>query len=293
MNPLLIEINQDVPGLDRFIGSWLCRGDRNVLVDVGPANSARRLVESLEALHLERLDYVLLTHIHIDHAGGLAGVLDHFPMAKVICHEKGIRHLVDPAKLWEGSLNTLGEIAKGYGKPEPVMAEVFIPHTEVDVEDLMVVETPGHAPHHLSFCYLNRLFAGEAGGNYFELNDRDYLRPATPPRFFLEEFLGSVDRLRSLKDQRICFAHFGEAPSSHQMLTRFREQLIRWADNIREVIGAHPPQLVEECVVRLLERDPDLKAFSKMGPERQQMERYFISNAVRGYVGFFEKEGEL
>jgi hypothetical protein len=75
------------------------------------------------------------------------------------------------------------------------------------------------------------------------------------------------------------------------MLARFKEQLMRWADIIRDVMGAKPTEIIEECVVRLLERDPELAAFSKMEPEWQKIERYFISNAVRGYVGFFEQEG--
>ena len=89
----LIEIKQKLPGFNQFIGSWLYRGDITFVVDVGPANSVFRLIDALTEMKIETIDYIFLTHIHIDHSGGLARFLEHFPMAKVICHEKGIKHL--------------------------------------------------------------------------------------------------------------------------------------------------------------------------------------------------------
>ena len=111
MNPTLIPIKQDLPGFERFIGSWVCVGEINMVIDVGPSVSVNRLIKALTDMGVDRVDCVALTHIHIDHAGGLALFLEHFPMATVICHEKGIKHLVDPTRLWAGSLKTLGEIA--------------------------------------------------------------------------------------------------------------------------------------------------------------------------------------
>ena len=147
MEPILIELKQERAGFDRFIGAWVCKGEKNIIVDVGPANSVFRLIESLMAINVERMDFVLLTHIHIDHAGGLADFLQHFTMAKVICHSKGIKHLSDPSKLWAGSRNALGEIADFYGPIKPVKEEKLIPHTEAQIEHLGIIETPGHAPH--------------------------------------------------------------------------------------------------------------------------------------------------
>ena len=80
-------------------------------------------------------------------------------MAKVVVHEKGLRHLTDPSKLWEGSLATLGAMAQAYGEIRPAPAEAFIPHTKCSIDGVTVIETPGHAPHHLSFVYKGFLFA--------------------------------------------------------------------------------------------------------------------------------------
>ena len=287
----LIEIKQKIPGYDHFIGSWVCRGDINLVVDVGPANSVGRLIETLMEMNIKRVDYVLVTHIHIDHAGGLGGFLEHFPKARVVCHEKGIRHLVDPSRLWEGSQKVLGEIAEAYGCPQAVKEEMCIPHAQARIKNLVVIETPGHAPHHLSFSYGGNLFAGEAGGNYFSVLDTDYLRPATPPRFFLKNFLESVDRLMALEDQHICYAHFGDAQNSRQMLKRFRAQIFRWKELIQKEMSAGSDDLMMRCVNSLLEKDPDLKAFKLMEPDTQKRERFFVANSVRGYIEFLQNAG--
>lgn len=287
----LIEIKQKIPGYDHFIGSWVCRGDINLVVDVGPANSVGRLIETLMEMNIKRVDYVLVTHIHIDHAGGLGGFLEHFPKARVVCHEKGIRHLVDPSRLWEGSQKVLGEIAEAFGCPQAVKEERCIPHAQARIKNLAVIETPGHAPHHLSFSYGGNLFAGEAGGNYFSVLDTDYLRPATPPRFFMKDFLESVDRLMALKDQHICYAHFGDAKDSRRMLKRFRAQIFRWKELIQKEMSAGSDDLMMRCVNSLLEKDPDLMAFKLMDPDTQKRERFFMANSVRGYIEFLQNAG--
>jgi len=255
---------------------------------VGPANSVNRLIASLMAMGMDRVDFILLTHIHIDHAGGLADFLDHFPSARVICHNKGTSHLIDPSRLWAGSRKALGEIAEAYGPIKPVKQEKLIPHTEANIKDLEIIETPGHAPHHISFHYKGKLFAGEAAGNYFTVQDQEYLRPATPPIFFLEDCLKSIEQLMALEDQTIYYAHFGSAVASKQFLNRFRDQLLRWKEIISKEIYTDSPQLIIRCVDRLLEKDPELNAFESMDPDTQERERFFIANSIRGYVGYLE-----
>jgi glyoxylase-like metal-dependent hydrolase (beta-lactamase superfamily II) len=291
MREELIEIEQDLQGFNSFLGSWLCKDEHTVVVDVGPANTAGRLIRSLVSKGVERVDYVLLTHIHIDHAGGLADLLDYYPMAKVVCHEKAAKYLADPSKLWTGSLEVLGEIAKLYGPPRPVPMEKVIPHTQMAVEDLIVMETPGHAAHHLSFSYKNRLFAGEASGNYFVVGGTEYLRPATPPRFFLDVCQRSVESLLGLDDQPICFGHFGKAESSHRLLKMSRDQLTVWERVISGEMQKGWVDLAKRCINALFEKDRYLKAFDKMDPEVQKRERFFMANSVQGFIGFIEKDG--
>ena len=289
MHPLLIELRQDRPGFDRFIGSWLCPYDKTVVIDVGPSRSVTKLIESLSGLGIREVAFVLLTHIHMDHAGGLAEFLDHFPMARAVCHSKAISHLVDPSKLWLGSQKTLGDLAEAYGPIRPVKKERLIPHTEARVEGIDLIETPGHAPHHLSFIIQENLFAGEAGGIYLAVKDWEYLRPATPPVFFLKEFLGSIDRLLTAKDLPICYAHFGKANSSHRMLKRERAQLLLWETVLREEITKGNHRLMERGMARLLAEDPELKAFEAMSSADQDREKFFIGNSIKGYLGFLQE----
>jgi glyoxylase-like metal-dependent hydrolase (beta-lactamase superfamily II) len=291
MEAKLIEINQNMPGFDHFFGSWVYQDDVTVVVDVGPANTAGLLMESLHQMAIERVDYVFLTHLHIDHCGGLAELLDHYPMARVICHDNGIGYLINPSKLWKGSLAVLGEVAEAYGPPKPVAKDRLIPHTENNLKDLMIIETPGHAAHHLSFSYGNQLFVGEAGGNYLRIEDMDYLRPATPPRFFFDIFVKSVDKLLAIDNQPICYAHFGGAERSHRLLRTFRDQLMLWKGIIREITAGrlNDDDLVRRCIDTLLERDPNLRAFESMGPDIQERERFFMGNSVKGFIGFFRE----
>lgn len=292
MNIRSIEIKQDMPGFDSFFVSWLCQDDLNIVVDVGPANTAARLVESLGALGLDRVDYVLLTHIHIDHCGGLGDLLEHYPMTRVICHDKAVEHMVDPLRLWSGSLKMLGEIAEAYGPPRPIPKGKLIPHSESDLKDLTIIETPGHAVHHLSFLYRDLLFAGEAGGNYFIIGDTEYLRPATPPRFFFEVCLGSIDRLLSLEDQPICYAHFDQARSSHRLLGISREQLILWKEIIHKQVLKGDQELLERCMNGLIEKDPNLKGISRMDQDTLKRERFFMANAIKGFIGYFKERDD-
>ncbi len=282
----LIEIKQDMPGFNQFIGSWFYKGDIHFVVDVGPANSVFRLIDALTELKIEHIDYVLLTHIHIDHAGGLAKFLEHFPMAKVICHEKGIQHLVDPKKLWEGSVKVLGDIAELYGPLSPVAERFFISHNAILNKDIVVIDTPGHSAHHLSFVYNGNLFSGEAAGNYFRVQNQEYLRPATPPKFFLATFLGSIEKLLQLRDMQIYYAHFGKADSSHEMLKRSKNQILNWEKIIRRERSSDSKSLIERCVESLLTEDPELDAFQYIDAVVQKRELFFFQNSIKGYLQY-------
>lgn len=292
MSEKLVEIKPALPGFDSFIGTWVCLDDLNIIVDVGPANAVNQLIESLVSLGLDKVDYVLLTHIHIDHAGGLADFLKHFPTAKVVCHEKAIKYLIDPSALWQGSRKILARIAEAYGPPKAVSKDRLIPHTQMHIKDLEAIETPGHAPHHISFRHKNRLFVGEAAGNYFIVKDKEYLRPATPPKFFLDVWLKSIDRLLALEDLLIFYPHFGRAESSHRLLKESRNQLIRWQEIIHKAYK-NPLKTDDDPVTRsmyaLLEKDPNLEAFGIMAQHTRKRESFFLKNSIKGFVGFLEE----
>lgn len=287
----LIPLKQDLPGFDSFISSWVYKGEKTFLVDVGPSATVPLLLEALKSLEVNHLDAVLLTHIHIDHAGGAGDLASHFPDTPILCHKSGIRHMEEPTRLWEGSLKTLGKTAEAYGPIRPVpqglLQDAAQPFKLGGEQEIVSFLTPGHAPHHVSYLFDSCLFAGEAGGVFAELPDSGfYLRPATPPRFFLETSVQSIDALMDVPHDLYCYGHFGATKETPRVLEANKQQLIQWADVIREQLKAGDEDILERCTVVLLEKDPLLAGWSKLEPDIQKRERGFLHNAIRGFLGY-------
>ncbi len=288
----LLSLTQTLKGYNPFIGSWVLPGDPFMIFDVGPRCSIDTLLDHLKNAGVEKVDYILLSHIHIDHAGGVGHFLETYPMAKVVAHEKGVRHLADPEKLWQGALTVLGDVARTYGKMKPVPRESLIPHTEANIPGLTIVETPGHAPHHLSYVYRDTLVAGEAAGIYLPLTGSAYLRPPTPPRFILDIAVSSVDKLLALPDMPICYVHWGANKSSRGMLAKYRDQLYLWRDVIADVMKQGVgDDILKRCRMALMERDPALEPFPNMDPDTRHREDYYIENSAWGFVEFLKEVG--
>jgi glyoxylase-like metal-dependent hydrolase (beta-lactamase superfamily II) len=291
----LVDLDQPRDGYRRFISCWvLQRPGLSLVVDPGPARSVPFLVERLRELGVEKLDLVLLTHIHLDHGGGTAELLAAFPGARVVCHASGVKHLQAPARLWQGSRETLGEVAEMYGQPGPVEAGRFAAQADLQALGVEVIPTPGHAPHHLAFRAGDILFAGEALATRMQLsNGREYLRPATPPRFELEGFLASLDRLASLAPvpPRVALAHHGEVNDLRALAARARAQLQTWVEICRRTTAHQPAaaeaERVEAVFQRLLAEEPAFGqgAFQSLPADIQTREEYYVRNSLRGLLG--------
>jgi glyoxylase-like metal-dependent hydrolase (beta-lactamase superfamily II) len=276
-----------IDGFDDFISAWVHAADPVCVIDTGPMVSTRALLAALDALNIKRLDYILLTHIHIDHAGGVGVLSDAFPESPVVCHPKGIDHLADPERLWQGSLKTLGRIARAYGPIQSVDRQRLCAADRLESDLIRAVPTPGHAAHHYSYLISGILFAGEAAGNCLPLADGGcYLRPATPPRFFLETHLSSLERLIALGPEKICYGHVGMQSGADRLLTAHRDQLLRWEKLIRPFFTPHPEDqsaAMAACRDHLLRSDPLLAGFVSLPADVQERERRFILNSVKGY----------
>ena len=286
-NLFLITLSPPIPGFDDFIGCWLYRGNISFIIDPGPSVTSKALASALAELKVSRLDYIFLTHIHIDHAGGVGDIAAYFPGSPIICHKAGIPHLVDPSRLWEGSLKTLGETAKAYGPIKPVSSNRFIQADQFKSDIIIPVFTPGHSQHHISYMTEKYLFAGEAAGVFLSLDSgREYLRPATPPKFFLEISTDSIDALIEKNPLNICYGHHGIKGNALEMLTKHRNQLLLWKKIIRKEIQNSNNDFFISCFNRLLKEDPLLAGFSHMIQSVQKRERRFIINSIKGYEGY-------
>jgi glyoxylase-like metal-dependent hydrolase (beta-lactamase superfamily II) len=290
----LIELRPPIKGFESFIGTWLFTGKRSWIVDVGPAVTAKRLTDALKCLGTTALDYILLTHIHIDHAGAIGHIAEAFPQTPIICPPAGVPHLIDPKRLWEGSLKTLGATGRAYGPIQAVAPERLLPADELQCEDIISIATPGHSPHHYSYLCGAYLFAGEAGGVYLNTGSGDgYLRPATPPRFLLETSLRSIDILLEHDPQFICYGHFGMSADGDRMLIRHRDQLQHWnkilstqlsRSKVNTLIG------VGQLLDLLLRRDSNLQGFEGMDAPTRRREEVFLTNSIRGYLGYLNQK---
>lgn len=285
----LIGLDIDELGYSKFISSWVYRGEGgSFVVDPGPACTIGTLLDALERMGIKRLDWVLLTHIHIDHSGGIGHLVERFPEVRVSAHEKAVSHLVDPERLWEGSLKILGSVAETYGRIKPVPADRIITADRISFEDgIEVIPSPGHAAHHQCFAFSDRLFCGEVFGIFQDLGESIYLRPATPPRFILEEFLASIDRVAPYTGRTLCFSHYGSFPDGRRVCRMFREQLLLWVD----VIGRHVDNPDMEAIFAdLVANDPVFARINSLPGDIYNRERYYVGNTIKGMLEYIRNK---
>lgn len=241
------EIAPGVIQLDTLLGGWtqvtagyLITGTAPVLVETGSQTSVPALLAALEGIGVtaDELAGVAVTHIHLDHAGGVGDVAAAFPKATVYVHERGARHLVDPAKLVSSAAMVYGDLLDSlYGRLTATDAARV--HVLADGEDIEVsvnrrlttVDSPGHAKHHLALHDSDSglLFAGDAVG--VRLPSAGILRPATPPPDFdLDQALASLRRFAARRPAGIALAHFGLVPDPADILVEAEDTLTRWAE---------------------------------------------------------------
>jgi glyoxylase-like metal-dependent hydrolase (beta-lactamase superfamily II) len=305
MTPRIVQIESDLyyvilplplPGFDDFIGSFVHTGAPSFLVDPGPGVCAPMLLSALAELGFQHPDMVLLTHIHIDHAGGTGIIARHFPRAAYVCDPKAINHMKDPARLWQGTLKTLGpSIANTYQPFEAVPAKSILAADQLHTSEIEAIPTPGHASHHYSFLFNEKvLFAGEAMGVCLPaIKHRYYLRPATPPRFFMDTYLESLERLALCSPQTVCFGHLGYRRDFSDLMEKHGQQMASWKAWITPWYEAAPHDLqaqVERSLERLLALDPMLAGFHDLASEVQERERGFLRNSIRGIWGHLAEE---
>ncbi len=277
----------ELEGFKRFIGAWVVdTSDGIVIVDPGPYTTIPILVHELEARGIEKLAAILLTHIHVDHAGGTAALLEKFPMTPVVAHSRVHKHLADPTELMRGSIKVLGEaLMNAYGPILPISPELLV---AAETGSWGAIPTPGHSSDHVSYAIGDTIFVGEALGNTTPDSSRFYLRPATPPRFFFDIYGSSIRaieaRVAGQKTVRYCFGHFGMREENADQASRLAQmslaQIGLWVDTVRS--NAEEP--IETLVERLLEVDTCFAPYRTLPSDIQFRELIFIRNSIRGIL---------
>lgn len=283
-------------GIESFLSPYVVVGREAAVIDPGPSCSIPALIRGLEALGVQpsSLRYVLATHIHIDHVGGAALLLEWAREAELIVHPRGVKHMANPARLWESTKAVLGELAELYGEIRPVEEDRILAAKDGDeievagVLTLQVVETPGHASHHLSFFDQEKhiLFTGDSAGVY--IAPLDLLLPTTPPPFRLDLALASLDKQIALGPEIACYTHFGFADQAVQKLEAHKRQLKFWAKVIAELLN----EPVERVLEALLAEDPNLAGRAKEISEHPILTSALV-RSIMGMRRFLKAGGEV
>ncbi|HLS82162.1 MAG TPA: MBL fold metallo-hydrolase [Steroidobacter sp.] len=238
----------------RFAASYLVIANgRAAFIDTGPNSAVPRLLAALEAHGLERdaVDYVIPTHVHLDHAGGVGLLMREAPRAQLVIHPRGARHMIDPAVLMEGVRAVYGEeiAARDYGELSPVPAERVVTTSdgmtiELGGRALRFMDTPGHARHH--HCIWDEESRGWFTGDTFGLaypefrtEKGPYMLPATAPVQFDPEALhASVGRLLAAAPRSMYLTHYGAVSNPEALAGQLLAQIDAMTGAARALAGA-------------------------------------------------------
>lgn len=242
-NTITVDADYVTPATAGF--HLMIENGRAAFFDTGTTLSLPNAVAALRerGLSSEDVQYVIPTHVHLDHAGGAGAMMRAFPGARMIIHPRGARHMIDPAKLWQGTVGVYGEerAALLYGEVVPVPEEritIAEDNTEIDFQgrSLLFIDTPGHARHH--FCVIDRdrraVFAGDMLGISYRVFDSDrgpFVFPSTTPvQFEPDAFHDSLRRIEALQLRYAYLAHFGRIELSPAIFEALHRRVDRFVE---------------------------------------------------------------
>ncbi|HVE62739.1 MAG TPA: MBL fold metallo-hydrolase [Mycobacteriales bacterium] len=230
-------------GYTGITAGYVVLGDRPCLIETGTARSAPVVIAALAGLGLgaEDLATVVVTHIHLDHAGGVGDIAAAYPRADIVVHEAGARHLVDPSRLMGSARRVYGSAMDDvFGELLPTPAErVRAVGSSANIDlgggrTLSAHYSPGHAKHHIGLLDSDTgdLYVGDAVGIY--IPEADVLRPSTPPPDFdLDTAVESLHLFAGLGPRRLLFSHYGPVGAVSATLERSEEELKLWVELTR------------------------------------------------------------
>ena len=242
-------------GRPGVVAAYLLSGKERALIDMGYESSAESVINDLEenGLDADNIDYLLPTHVHLDHSGGCGALAEKYVNASIRVHPKGVPHLADPSKLWVGARELFGAtLMERNGKPQPItrsrLREVN-DNEEVSLGDGLTLRslwTPGHASHHLSYEIegTGSVATGDAVGIIYP--NVPVLVPTTPPTSFnLPLAIGSLERIRGTRPTRLLTPHYGVMVDATNLIADNIQALKEWEKKIDNLLkdGASPEQI--------------------------------------------------
>ncbi len=285
---------------EEIIGSYLLAGNGELaLIDPGPTSTLEALLDRLRMTGFDPQDltHILVTHVHLDHAGVVGSLARRVPKAQVYVHKLGAPHLLDTSKLVASAQRIYGErMQQLWGNIEAVPAEQM---KEMEGNEILNIAgrrlevhyTPGHAVHHVIFfdAHSGELFAGDVAG--VRLQGIDFVRPPTPPPDLdLEDWSASIDLIKRLRPDVLYVAHYGAVRNLTSHVARLRERLYDWGNFVLQAMNDGKSE--EEIIGLLIKQaNPELERVSRTFHD---VVRYDIATnypmTVQGYMRYWKKK---
>ena len=274
-----------------FISIYLVVDDKIALIESGPACSLDNLVSGIKSagLKLEDVDYVVPTHIHLDHFGGGGHIMELCKNAKALVHPKAYKHVSNIEKWWQGSSDFLGKVAQLYGKPKPIPEDRLISAEdgfEVSLGGfyLKAVHTPGHAPHHITWIYGDEAFVGDSAGLWYPEIGSSF--PVTPGYYRHDLALKSIKKMESLNLKNIFYTHFGPR-LVYNTFEETKKEFELWMNIVEE---GYNQQLSSKEILRMLfnKRPGLLQTNQNHGIHQKDTHK----STVEGMIGWLRRKNE-
>ena len=282
-------IQVQLPGVFNTFTVYFIQEDKGVVIDPGPTTVVPSIQEALDQLGIKELQYIIPTHIHVDHGGGTGNLAQLFPSARVILHPLGKEHLVNTSRLIKSTRKTYGDNFETL-----LGAIVSVPESQINTPDdgaiiplngreLQILYAPGHAPHHIAILDLKTkgLFCGEALGTPTKSAPLSPIPNAAPPSFDMDTYLDTIKKLQSMKPQSLFYAHDGVGKNPEVLISNAAENTKTFGD----------------IILKALKNGVDFKAinhemqnyiFTHLGVTSEEMDTRI---SVAGYTHYFKTIG--
>ena len=284
----IYRLGEQIPGANAVFAVYFIKDGDGAILEPGPAVLVPKIQEAVAELGLSNPGYIIPTHIHLDHAGGVGRLAEVFPNTKIVVNQQGARHIVEPSRLIKSTRMAFGDgFESTYGPilPVPESRLKVVADGErlaVGSRELVIIYTPGHAPHHISIfdTKTRGLFCGEALGLIYGAGYPP-LPAVAPPSFDMELYLNDMERLKALKPKLLFYSHGSVAGEPEKLITTVMENT----------------RLVGDFILRDLKAgEGDEAIISHVGDYLRDhfgatLDEYELVSNVRGYIHYFRKKG--